>query len=309
MSRRSKGRPIDGLLLLDKPFGISSNAAVQRAKRLFQAAKVGHTGSLDPIATGVLPLCFGEATKLSGFLLDTAKRYQVRVRLGRTTTTADIEGETLQERPLPVLTTASLESVLHGFRGAQSQIPPMYSALKHQGQRLYELARQGREIDREPRAVTIHRLELLGFGHDWMDLDVYCSKGTYVRSLAVDIGERLGCGGHVEILRRTAVGEFALAETVNLDQLEQLDEDSRLRQLLPMDLMVRGLPAVELDLDQSRRFLHGQAIQLGDLQDAELLRVYDPQQSRFLGLGSGSGNMLHPRRVVCQTVSDTPGTE
>jgi tRNA pseudouridine55 synthase len=298
MSRRHRGLPIHGLLLLDKDGGLSSNAAVQRAKRLFQAAKVGHTGSLDPIATGVLPLCFGEATKLSGFLLDTDKGYRVRVRLGRTTTTADIEGETVSERAVPALTAESVETVLRQFRGEQLQIPPMYSALKHQGQRLYALARQGREIEREPRAVTIYRLDLLEFGPDWLDLDVHCSKGTYIRSLAVDIGERLGCGGHVEILRRTAVGRFRLDACLTLEQLEEMAEAERLGRLLPMDAMVEGLPAVHLTPEQSDRFLHGQALQFDQSQPGDLLRVYDGH-GRFLGLADGEGGLVRPRRVMC----------
>ncbi|NJD05891.1 MAG: tRNA pseudouridine(55) synthase TruB [Methylococcaceae bacterium] len=297
MSRRNRGQPIDGLLLLDKPFGISSNAAVQRAKRLFQAAKVGHTGSLDPIATGVLPLCFGEATKLSGFLLDTDKGYRVRVRLGRTTTTADIEGETLRERPTPELTAESVEAVLRQFRGDQLQIPPMYSALKHQGQRLYDLARQGKEVERTPRAVTVYRLDLLGFGDDWLDLDVHCSKGTYIRSLAVDIGECLGCGGHVEVLRRTRVGEFAIDRAVTLEGLEALEEAQRLACLVPMDQMVRWMPQASLDDEGTRRFLQGQAVRAAVADTAERVRVYDPH-GRFIGLADARQGVIHPCRVL-----------
>ena len=208
MSRRKNGRDIDGMLLLDKSPGMSSNGAVQRVKRLFQANKVGHTGSLDPIATGLLPLCLGEATKLSGFVLETDKRYFVRVRLGRTTTTADIEGETVETKPIPALNEAMLKPILARFRGEIDQVPPMYSALKQGGRRLYDLARQGIEVEREARRVSIYELILLESGADYLDLEVHCSKGTYIRSLAVDIGAELGCGGHVEQLRRIAVGKF-----------------------------------------------------------------------------------------------------
>ena len=226
MSRRKSGRDIDGMLLLDKSPGMSSNGAVQRVKRLYSANKVGHTGSLDPIATGLLPLCLGEATKLSGFLLDTDKRYFVKVRLGRTTATADTEGETLEEKPVPMLDTQAIEAVLQRFRGDIAQVPPMYSALKHKGKKLYELARKGLEVEREARRVSIYELTLLGFGSDFLELDVHCSKGTYIRSLAQDIGMEIGCGAHVEQLRRTAVGGFTLDQSVTLEKLEALTEGS-----------------------------------------------------------------------------------
>jgi len=305
MSRQRRGHPIDGLLILDKPAGISSNAALQRARRLLQAAKAGHTGSLDPIATGVLPLCFGEATKLSGFLLDTAKRYQVRVRLGRTTTTADREGEILERRAVPQLSAELLEAALQRFRGEQRQVPPMYSALKHQGKRLYELARQGQEIDREPRAVTLYSLDLRGFGGDWLDLDVHCSKGTYIRSLAVDLGESLGCGGHVAVLRRTAVGEFPIQSALTLEQLEAMEPEQRLSRLLPMDTMVAGLSRVGLDHGQAVRFLQGQAIAVKGFDAAGVVRVYD-QRSRFLGLALGENGRIQPQRVVSRPDDPMP---
>jgi tRNA pseudouridine55 synthase len=224
--RRSSGRPINGVLLLDKPLGITSNAALQEVKRLFRAAKAGHTGSLDPLANGLLPICFGEATKMSAFLLDADKRYWVRVRLGVKTTTADAEGEVVEERPVPDLTAEQLEPVLQEFRGRISQLPPMYSAVKHQGRRLYELARQGKQVERTPRDITIYSLENRGIDGNYLTLEVHCSKGTYVRTLAEDIGMRLGCGAHVKELRRTQVGPLHDRDCVTLDCLREAAGES-----------------------------------------------------------------------------------
>ncbi len=198
--RRVRGRDVSGILLLDKPSGITSNDALQQVKRLYFAKKAGHTGSLDPLASGVLPICMGEATKVSAFLLDADKRYQVRCQLGVRTATADAEGEVLETRPVGVYGPDQVEAVLAGFRGTIEQTPPMYSALKHQGQRLYKLARQGVEVDREPRSVEIYELAVTDQGGDWLDIHVHCSKGTYIRTLADDIGDRLGCGAHVSVL-------------------------------------------------------------------------------------------------------------
>lgn len=252
---------INGIVLLDKPPGLSSNSAVQRVKRLLQAKKAGHTGSLDPIATGLLPVCLGEATKLAAFLLNDDKRYETRVRLGVTTASADIEGEVLEVRPVPELNAERIEAVLEQFRGAILQVPPMYSALKHQGQRLYELARKGIEVEREPRNVRIHSLELKEFGTDFLILDVHCSKGTYIRSLAADIGEALGCGGHVEQLRRTAVGALALQQgAITLEQLQLCPEEMRLAQVLPAELMVQSLMFFEVSDEQALRLSRGQTV-------------------------------------------------
>jgi len=207
--RRQRGRNVQGILLFDKPLGVSSNKALQQVKNLYFASKAGHTGSLDPLATGLLPICFGGATKVSAFLLDADKRYQVRVKLGETTSTADSEGEVLQTRPTESVTAEQLNQTLQQFVGEIEQIPPMYSALKHQGERLYKLARDGVEVERKPRQVTIHEIRLLTCDLPEFELDVHCSKGTYIRTLAEDIGELLGCGGHVIGLRRTQVGPFS----------------------------------------------------------------------------------------------------
>ncbi len=298
MSRRKAGRDINGMLLLDKGAGMSSNAAVQRVKRLFQANKVGHTGSLDPIATGLLPLCLGEATKLSGFLLNSDKRYFTRVRLGRTTTTADTEGETLEEKPVPALDDALIETVLQLFRGDIEQMPPMYSALKHQGRRLYDLARRGMDVEREPRRISIYQLRLVDYGADFIDLDVHCSKGTYIRSLAEDIGAALGCGGHVELLRRTAVGKLALARAMRLEELECLSDEERLSQLLPLSEIAEELPVLNLSADLAFFLRRGQPVFAPNAPTAGLLRLFT-REGAFLGVGEITDDgMIAPKRLV-----------
>lgn len=221
--RHRRGRPVHGILLLDKPSGGSSNHALQRAKRLFGAAKAGHTGSLDPLATGMLPICFGEATKLSAFLLDADKGYETTLKLGVTTNSADADGETVLERPVPAyLDRATFEEICARFTGPIMQIPPMVSAIKIDGQRLYKLARQGKEVDRPPRPVVIHSLDVLSFSGDTARLAVRCSKGTYIRSLVTDIGEAIGCGAHVTTLRRTFVSPFEQAPMITIETLEQM---------------------------------------------------------------------------------------
>ena len=303
MSRRKTGRDIDGMLLLDKSPGMSSNGAVQRVKRLFQANKIGHTGSLDPIATGLLPLCLGEATKLSGFLLNTDKRYYVRVRLGRTTTTADIEGDTVDEKPVPVFDEFVLDAVLQRFRGETDQVPPMYSALKQGGQRLYDLARQGVEVPREPRRVSIYELCLLEFGADYLDLEVHCSKGTYIRSLAVDIGESLGCGGHVEQLRRLAVGKFDLGQAVPLSRLEALSDEERMSLLLPLSAIADELPLFNLPDELAFFLRRGQAVFVPKLAVGGLLRLFT-SEGAFLGIGEVTDDgMIAPRRLVRESAT------
>ncbi len=301
MSRRKNGRDIDGMLLLDKSPGMSSNGAVQRVKRLFQANKVGHTGSLDPIATGLLPLCLGEATKLSGFVLDTDKRYFVRVRLGRTTTTADIEGETVETKPVPVLNEAMLEPILGHFRGEIDQVPPMYSALKQGGRRLYDLARQGIEVEREARRVNIYELILLEWGADYLDLEVHCSKGTYIRSLAVDIGAELGCGGHVEQLRRIAVGKFGLDAAVSLSSLEALADEERLALLLPLSAIADELPIFNLSAELAFFLRRGQPVFAPNAPTSGLLRLFT-REGAFLGVGEVTEDgMIAPKRLVRQS--------
>ncbi|HUL13704.1 MAG TPA: tRNA pseudouridine(55) synthase TruB [Methylococcaceae bacterium] len=298
MSRRSRGRDIDGMLLLDKSPGMTSNDAVQRIKRLLQARKVGHTGSLDPIATGLLPICLGEATKLSSFLLNTDKRYRVLVRLGQTTSTGDVEGAVLEQKPVPILTEALIENFLERFRGAISQVPPMHSALKHQGARLYELARKGIEVQRPARQIHIYELKLIEFGPQHLDLDVHCSKGTYIRSLAEDIGALLGCGGHVERLRRTAVGNFSIAQAVGFEQLEALPDEARLARLLPLERIVAELPAVTLGEEPAFFLRRGQPVWVPKAPTQGLLRLYSGQDA-FFGIGEVlDDGRIAPRRLV-----------
>lgn len=291
-------RTVNGLLLLDKPSGCSSNAALQNARRLFSARKAGHTGSLDPIASGLLPICFGEATKLCSHLLDSDKRYEVLIRLGMETETCDREGSVIARAPVPPLDEGLINQALVSFQGRIQQVPPMYSALKHQGKRLYELARQGVEIERKAREVEIFAIKVLGFDQDSLTLDVHCSKGTYIRSLAVDLGRLLGCGGYVEELRRTAVGPFSLGQSHTLEALAaRPDGGERLSFLRPMDEMVLHLPAIYFDEDQSMRFNQGQAVDLGGQPLQGWARLYDGAQ-RFMGLGEAAGQgRLAPRRV------------
>ncbi len=286
-----------GILLLDKPVGLSSNAALGRTKRLLGIRKAGHTGTLDPLASGLLVLCFGEATKVAGYLLDGDKTYLAEVRLGITTETDDAEGEATERRPVPALDDEALEPVLAGFRGAIEQVPPMYSALKRDGQRLYQLARRGEVVDRPPRAVTIHELSLLGHGADWLSLRVRCSKGTYIRSLARDLGERLGCGAHLSALRRTRSDPFDLTDAIALEALEALAPDAARARLQPADTALMHLPAVQLRAEQAQHLLMGQRLSsITDAEAEELVRIYGPQG--FLGIGQADGRGgLKPKRL------------
>ena len=233
MARRRKGRNISGILLLDKPLNLTSNAALQRVKRLYKADKAGHTGSLDPLATGLLPICLGAATKASAFLLDADKRYLTTVKLGEKTTTADAEGEIIETRAVEGVTQESVTAVLQQFIGEIEQLPPMYSAVKHKGERLYKLAREGKEVERKTRRITIYSIDLVSLHDDLLELDIHCSKGTYVRTLAEDIGEELGCGGHVAALRRTLVGPYDDSGMVSLALLQGLGLDGDLQALNP----------------------------------------------------------------------------
>jgi tRNA pseudouridine55 synthase len=285
--RRRKGRNVQGVLLLDKPVGETSNRTLQRVKTLFRAQKAGHTGSLDPLAEGLLPVCFGAATKISAYLLDADKRYRVRVRLGVNTTTGDAEGEVLETRPTDGVDEAGLRRALDRFRGDIEQVPPMYSALKHQGERLYNLAREGVEVERKPRRVTIHDLRLLSLSLPEFEMDVHCSKGTYVRTLAEDIGEALGCGGHVAGLRRTAVGPFDEEGMVDMATLERAAEegfDALDRFLLPVDSAIRDWPAVHLSPDSAFYLKQGQPVLVPNAPTRGRVRLYDPDD-RFLGVG------------------------
>lgn len=300
--QRTRGRRIDGILPLDKPAGVTSNGILQRVKHLYQARKAGHTGSLDQMATGMLPICFGEATKMSGFLLDADKLYQATCKLGVTTNTGDAMGETVRERPVPDLDRDRVIAVLGAFTGTIEQVPPMHSALKHKGRRLYELVREGIEVERQPRPVTIFRLELLALRSDEIDIEVHCSKGTYIRTLAEDIGERLDCGAHVSALRRLGVGPFTADQMLDVDQIEQTYHAGGLealdRLLLPLDSAVDNRPAVELAENVAYYLRQGQPVMVPNAPTEGWLRLYDHHR-RFLGMGEIlDDGRVAPRRLV-----------
>jgi len=309
MARRRKGRPLNGILVLDKPTGMSSNAALQTARRLYNAQKAGHTGALDPLASGVLPLCFGEATKFSQYLLDADKAYLSRFRLGIATASGDAEGEELARCDASHLAADQVAGALANFDGEITQTPSMYSALKHQGQPLYKLARQGIEVERKTRQVMIHDLRVGDFvagEHPSIDVEVHCSKGTYIRSIAEDLGVALGVGGHVEMLRRTMAGPFDLAQSVSLEALQSLRDAEDFAAmdalLLPVETPVLHLPEVHINADMGRYFMNGQPVMKSGCADG-LLRVYIDGQG-FVGLGELNGDaMLAPRRLF-QSESD-----
>lgn len=294
---------LDGVLLLDKPVGLSSNDALIKAKRLLNAMKAGHTGTLDPFATGLLPLCFGEATKFSQDLLEADKTYETVVHLGIRTSTGDTEGEALEQRDVAV-TREQIETVLKQFRGAIEQVPPMHSALKRDGKPLYEYARQGITLERAARQVTIHALELLAYEAPFLTLRVTCSKGTYVRVLGEDIGAALGCGAHLKALRRTQVGSLMLDGCVTLEQLAAIDEAQRVAMLAPVDALLSSFPAVELPEVLAQRFLHGQRLALGQENVAlpvteGRVRVYAQDGGRLLGTALLQAYaVLAPERLV-----------
>ncbi len=288
---------INGILLLDKPLGFSSNQALQKVKWLLQAAKAGHTGTLDPLATGLLPLCFGEATKFAHYLTDADKTYLATVKLGVTTTTGDAEGEVLSTESVNV-SQAQLAQVCQQFIGEISQIPPMYSALKHEGKALYEYARAGIEIERKARLVTIHNITLNALVDNIATLTVSCSKGTYIRTLAEDIGHHLGCGAHLIGLRRTATANYDIAQAVTLEQFEVLSAEQRVEMLRPADSSVLHLPAVTLDGDSTFYLQRGQAVWRSGVIPQGLLRLYNEQQV-FLGLGEQlSDGKITPKRLI-----------
>ncbi len=288
---------IHGILLLDKPTGMSSNKALQITKRLLQARKAGHGGTLDPLAEGVLPIFFGEATKLSGFMLNGDKTYEFTCRLGMTTTTGDKEGDVIDRQPVPPLHTARIIDLLNGFVGQQEQVPPMYSALKKDGQPLYKLARQGKTVERSARSITIHSLILLDHDEEHLHCRVHCAKGTYIRTLAEDIGKQLRCGGHLTYLRRTTVAPFA-EDPITLETLETLVADNHQNQaLLPMDSLLLDWPAIIVNDDQSQGLSRGQTIQkTTDLTEGTRVRLY--HQSLLLALGIVMQNhIIAPKRV------------
>ena len=277
-------RDLDGVLLLDKPVGLSSNGALQRARRLLRAAKAGHTGSLDPLASGMLPLCFGEATKVAGYLLDGDKRYSFRLALGAKTATGDAEGEVVVRAPVPPLSAGSIELAMAGLRGPQQQVPPMHSALKRDGRPLYELARQGIEVERAARSVVLHELVCTGFGDDWLDAEVQCSKGTYVRVVGECLAAALGTEGHLSALRRLWAAPFSDLPVVTLAELEAEDEAVREGRLLPADAALVDHPAATLTLAVARSLARGQNPPVDGVANDAVWRLYGPDGS-FLGLG------------------------
>ena len=305
MGRRvRKGRNINGILLLDKPAGMTSNAALQTVKRLFDASKAGHTGSLDPLATGVLPLCFGEATKFSQFLLDADKHYRATFKLGVTTDSGDADGKVLETRAVPEIADTDLECVLDNYRGEISQIPSMFSALKVDGQPLYKLARQGIEIERKSRQVMIHELNVVGRHQDELTVDVRCSKGTYVRTLAEDIGRDIGCGAHVVELRRLAAGPFTVEETVSMEQLEEMATDKAQldAKLHPISSAVKDWPVVELTDITASYIRQGQPVQIANAPTSGWVSIFsesgDPDDE-FIGVGEiMDDGRIAPRRLV-----------
>lgn len=293
-------RDVDGILLLDKPEGLTSNAALQRVRRAFRARKAGHTGSLDPLASGLLPICFGQATKASGMLLDADKTYSVSIALGERTATGDREGEVVERAPLPDLGEETVRRIAAGFLGESQQVPPMYSALKHQGERLYRLARQGIEVERPPRRIVIHRLELLGIEPGRLQFEIDCSKGTYVRSLAEDIARACGTVGHVHSLRRLRLGPFQDPQLHSLEAVERAAEQPQelQRMLLPVDAAIPGMPAVSLGLAEQACVLQGQPV-FASGPGAALVRMYGVD-GQFLGVGrmSTEGRRLAPERIM-----------
>lgn len=294
-------RPLDGVLLFDKPLELSSNTALQKVRRLYQAEKAGHTGTLDPLASGLLPICFGEATKFSMGLLDADKTYRATIRLGQITTTGDAEGEIIESKPVEV-DTEQVCAVLLRFQGAIRQLPPMHSALKHQGKPLYEYIRKGETIERSLRDVFIHDLRMERLEGDELDIVVRCSKGTYVRTLGEDIGVALGCGGHLTALRRTSIGIFSLADACTLPQLEEMSDSQRDACLLPLDCMLQDLPSLELDTVELQRMAQGQRLgkRLG-LPDGKI-RLYS--SGRFVGVGELLGTRLAPSRLLASVAKN-----
>ncbi|NUW68470.1 MULTISPECIES: tRNA pseudouridine(55) synthase TruB [Vibrio] len=307
MARRRKGRPIDGVILLDKPTGISSNDALQKVKRIYFAEKAGHTGALDPLATGMLPICLGEATKFSQFLLDSDKRYRVIAKLGERTNTSDSDGEVVETRPVDVDMT-KLEACIDKFRGESDQVPSMFSALKYQGKPLYEYARQGIEVPREARKITVYEIILHRFEGDEVEMEVHCSKGTYIRTIVDDLGEMLGCGAHVTMLRRTAVANYPYEKMVTLEQLNELLEQAHRDEvaprevldplLLPMDTAVEDLPEVNLNAEQTDLVQHGQPVYVLGVPEGTL-RMTSGDERTFIGVAElNDDGKVAPKRLV-----------
>lgn len=316
MSRpRRRGRDVHGVLLLDKPIGLSSNDALQKVKRLFTANRAGHTGALDPLATGMLPICLGEATKFSQYLLDSDKRYRVIAKLGQRTDTSDAEGAVISERPV-TFTEQQLLEALDGFRGESQQVPSMYSALKYQGRKLYEYAREGIEVPREARSITVYDLQLIRWEGDELELEIHCSKGTYIRTITDDLGELLGCGAHVAYLRRLQVATYPVTSMVTLEQLSALSEEAYASGktpadlldplLMPMDSPAAAYPEVNLLSSVAAYFRQGQPVQAGHVPATGLVRVTEGDTRKFIGMAEIAGDgRVAPRRLVVE-YSDAP---
>lgn len=314
MARRPKGRFIDGIVLLDKATGMSSNFALQRVKRFFNANKAGHTGALDPLATGMLPVCLGEATKFSQHLLDADKRYLVTAKLGQRTDTSDSDGEVVQTRPMDFTETQLLAALEH-FRGDTMQVPSMYSALKYQGQPLYKYAREGIDVPREARPIRVFELNFIKLEGDELTLDIHCSKGTYIRTIIDDLGEMLGCGAHVIMLRRTQVAQYPYAKMVTLEQLEALVAKAQEQQiepsllldplLLPMDTAVADFPEVNVPDASAAYLMQGQAVRVAGLEADKLVRITLGDARRFVGIGAmNDDGLLAPKRLI--VIHDEP---
>ncbi|MGR5206503.1 MULTISPECIES: tRNA pseudouridine(55) synthase TruB [Vibrio] len=308
MARRRKGRPINGVVLLDKPTGISSNDALQKVKRIYFAEKAGHTGALDPLATGMLPICLGEATKFSQFLLDSDKRYRVIAKLGERTDTSDSDGEVVETRPVDV-SLEKLEACIEKFRGESDQIPSMFSALKYQGKPLYEYARQGIEVPRESRKITVYEIILHRFEENEVEMEVHCSKGTYIRTIVDDLGEMLGCGAHVTMLRRTGVAKYPYEKMVTLEQLNELLEQAHRDEiapkelldslLLPMDTAVEDLPEVNLNAELTNLVQHGMPVQVFGAPEGTPIRMTSGEDKLFIGVAEvNDDGKVAPKRLV-----------
>lgn len=311
MSRpRRRGRDIHGVLLLDKPQGLSSNDALQKVKRLYNAHRAGHTGALDPLATGMLPICLGEATKFSQYLLDSDKRYRVIAKLGQRTDTSDADGQIVQERPVN-FTQAQLDAALDTFRGDIQQVPSMYSALKYQGKKLYEYARQGIEVPREARSITVYELQFIRWEGDELELEIHCSKGTYIRTITDDLGELLGCGAHVIYLRRLQVATYLIARMVTLEQLNALVAQAQEQAiapgelldplLMPMDSPVENYPEVNLLPVVAGYVKQGQPVQVAGAPASGLVRITEGEERKFIGVGDiADDGRVAPRRLVVE---------
>ncbi|MDA5498061.1 tRNA pseudouridine(55) synthase TruB [Yersinia aleksiciae] len=307
---RRRGRDINGVLLLDKPLGLSSNDVLQKVKRLFSANRAGHTGALDPLATGMLPICLGEATKFSQFLLDSDKRYRVVARLGQRTDTSDAEGALISEREVKV-TQAQMDAALESFRGDSQQIPSMYSALKHQGKPLYEYARQGIEVEREARSITVYELLFIRWEGNDLELEIHCSKGTYIRTIIDDLGELLGCGAHVSYLRRLQVATYPSDRMVTLEQLKAMVETAQTEErspnpeldllLLPMDSAVLNFPEVNLLPAVAAYVKQGQPVHVSGAPDEGMVRITEGEERNFIGIGIiAEDGRVAPKRLVVE---------